>query len=182
MARLHGGSISVVSEPEKGSRFSITLPWEPAPARDTVERLKNTGKFRAIPSDQTKKVTILVVEDTEDVTMMLKDYLERAGYKVATAADGVEALTQARLVRPDLILMDIQLPHMDGFETTRKLRSDPDFRYTPIVALTALAMPSDRERCLAAGMDEYISKPISLKALVKIMEGCLFNREDTQSR
>jgi CheY-like chemotaxis protein len=108
------------------------------------------------------------VEDTQDVTMMLRDYLERAGYKVVTAEDGAEGLTQARLVRPDLILMDIQLPVMDGLEATRKLRSDPNFRYTPIIALTALAMPSDRERCLAAGMDEYISKPVSLKALVKI--------------
>ncbi|MBN2119051.1 MAG: GAF domain-containing protein [Anaerolineales bacterium] len=179
MARLHGGSVTAVSEPEKGSRFSIILPWEPALAVDTATRLRSTGKFRAIKLDQTKRPTILVVEDMQEVTMMIQDYLELAGYKVVIAADGIEALTQARLVRPDLILMDIQLPRMDGFEAARKLRSEPDFRYTPIIALTALAMPNDRERCLAAGMDEYISKPINLKTLVKIVQGCLFNHEES---
>jgi CheY-like chemotaxis protein/two-component sensor histidine kinase len=182
MARLHGGSVNVHSEPEQGSRFSLVLPWQPALAMDTAERLRITGKFRAIKFDKTNMPTILLVEDTQEVIMMLKDYLELAGYKVVTAQDGVEALVQARLVRPDLILMDLQMPRMDGLETTRKLRSEPDFRYTPIIALTALAMPSDRERCLAAGMDEYMSKPINLKALVKIIQSCLFNHDESQRR
>lgn len=182
MARLHGGSVNVHSEPEKGSRFSIVLPWQPALAMDTADRLRITGKFRAIKFDKTNMPTILLVEDTQEVIMMLKDYLELAGYKVVTAQDGVEALIQARLVRPDLILMDLQMPRMDGLETTRKLRSEPDFKYTPIIALTALAMPSDRERCLAAGMDEYMSKPINLKALVKIIQSCLFNHDESQQR
>ena len=182
MARLHGGSVSAVSEPEKGSRFSIVLPWEPALAMDTAARLRITGKFRAIKPDETNKPTILLVEDTQEVTMMIKDYLELAGYKVVTAQDGVDAIVQAKLVHPDLILMDVQMPRMDGLEATRKLRSEPDFRYTPIIALTALAMPSDRERCLAAGMDEYISKPVNLKALVKIIQSCLFDNEESKSR
>ncbi len=181
MARLHGGSASATSEPEKGSRFSIILPWEPALAMDTASRLRSTGKFRAIKPDEMNKPTILLVEDTQEVVMMIKDYLELAGYKIATAQDGVDAIVQAKLVRPDLILMDIQMPRMDGFEATRKLRSEPDFRYTPIIALTALAMPNDRERCLAAGMDEYISKPVNLKALVKIIQSCLFNEKESKS-
>jgi CheY-like chemotaxis protein len=78
--------------------------------------------------------------------------------------------------------MDVQMPRMDGLEATHKLRNDPDFRYTPIIALTALAMSSDRERCLAAGMDEYLSKPINLKALVKVIQDCLFNREESKPR
>jgi CheY-like chemotaxis protein len=110
--------------------------------------------------------------------MMIRDYLELAGYKVVIARDGVEAIAQARLIHPDLILMDVMLPRMDGFEATRKLRSEPEFKYTPIIALTALAMPSDRERCLAAGMDEYISKPINLKALVRMIQSCLFNSQE----
>src|SRR5688572_7458041 len=177
MARLHGGSVNAVSEAGKGSRFTIILPWEPALAIDTASRMKITGKFRALKFDETNKPTILLVEDTKEVVMMLKDYLELAGYKVFTAHDGIDGIVQARHVKPDLILMDVQMPHMDGFETTRKLRSDPSFRYTPIIALTALAMPHDRERCLEAGMDEYISKPVNLKALVRIIQSCLFEQE-----
>ena len=177
MARLHGGSVNVASEAGKGSRFSILLPWQPALAMDSASRLKITGKFRAIQFDDTNKPTILLVEDTQEVVMMVRDYLELAGYKVFTAQDGVDGIVQARHVKPDLILMDVQMPRMNGFETTRKLRSDPKFRYTPIIALTALAMPHDRERCLEAGMDEYISKPVNLKALVKIIQSCLFKQE-----
>jgi len=180
MARLHGGSITAFSEPEHGSRFTIILPWEPALAMDAATRMKITGKFRAIQTDQTNKATILLVEDTKEVTMMIKDYLELAGYKVVTAQDGVDAIVQAKLVRPDLILMDVQMPRMDGLEATRKLRSEPDFRYTPIIALTALAMPSDREHCLQAGMDEYLSKPVNLKALVKMIQGCLFSDREVK--
>ena len=179
MARLHGGSVSVVSEPEKGSRFSILLPWEPALALDTASRLRTTGKFRAIKPDETNKPTILLVEDTREVVMMVKDYLELAGYNIVTAQDGADAIVQAKLVLPDLILMDIQMPRMDGFEATRQLRSEPNFKDTPIIALTALAMPNDRERCLAAGMNEYISKPVNLKGLVKIIQSCLFDGEST---
>ena len=177
MARLHGGSVNAVSEAGKGSRFTIILPWEPALAVDTASRMRITGKFRAIQFDEKNKPTILLVEDTKEVVMMLRDYLELIGYKVFTAQDGVDGIVQAQHVKPDLILMDIQMPRMDGFETTRKLRSDPNFRYTPIIALTALAMPHDRERCLEAGMDEYISKPVNLKALIKVIQHCLFERE-----
>ncbi len=142
--------------------------------------MRITGKFRAIKPDENNKPTILLVEDTKEVIMMIRDYLELAGYKVVTAQDGIDAIAQAKVARPDLILMDVQMPRMDGLEATHILRSEPDFRYTPIIALTALAMPSDRERCLAAGMDEYISKPVNLKALVKIIQSCLYNKEEPQ--
>lgn len=181
MARLHGGSVHARSEAGKGSRFSIVLPWEPALAFDPASRMSITGKFTAVKIDQTNQPSILLVEDTKEVVMMLQDYLERDGYKVFTAQDGVDALVQARHVKPDLILMDIQMPRMDGFETTRKLRSDPNLRYTPIIALTALAMPDDRKRCLEAGMDEYISKPVNLKLLSKIIQDCLFKEETRAS-
>jgi CheY-like chemotaxis protein len=78
--------------------------------------------------------------------------------------------------------MDVMMPRMDGFEATRKLRSEPEFKYTPIVALTALAMPSDRERCLAAGMNEYISKPINLKALLRVIQSCLFGNQEAKRK
>jgi CheY-like chemotaxis protein len=182
MARLHGGSVNAFSEPGQGSRFSIVLPWEPALAMDAATRLRITGKFRAIKPDETNKPVILLVEDTQEVVMMIRDYLELAGYKLVTAQDGVDALVQAKLTHPNLILMDVQMPRMDGLEATRRLRSEAEFRYTPIIALTALAMPHDRERCLEAGMDEYISKPINLKALVKIIQSCLYHPEEPASR
>ena len=177
MARLHGGSVNASSEAGNGSRFTIVLPWEPALAIDIASRMRITGKFRAIQFDEKNKPTILLVEDTKEVVMMLKDYLELAGYRVFTAQDGIDGMVQAQHIKPDLILMDVQMPQMDGFEATRKLRSDPNFRYTPIIGLTALAMPHDRERCLEAGMDEYMSKPVNLKALVRIIQSCLFEQE-----
>ena len=176
MARLHGGSVHALSQPGEGSRFIIQLPWEPAMASDIVARLRNTGKFRAINPD-VERLTILLIEDTREVVMMLVDYLEMAGYNILTAQDGIEGLEQAKLTKPDLILMDIQMPRMDGFETTQKLRSDPEFKDIPIIALTALAMPNDRQRCLDAGMDEYMSKPVNLKALTKTIHKLLFQNQ-----
>ena len=172
MARLHGGSVHAISVPGEGSRFIIQLPWEPAMASDMVAHLRNTGKFRAI-DPHADRPTILLIEDTREVVMMLVDYLEMAGYKLVTAQDGVEGLEQARLCHPDLILMDIQMPRMNGFEATQKLREKPEFQNIPIIALTALAMPNDRQRCLDAGMDEYISKPVNLKALTKTIQQLL---------
>ena len=177
MARLHGGSVNVQSERGRGSRFTIVLPWEPSLAVDHVERTKVTGRLRAVNSEKNQQ-TILLIEDTQEVVMMIADYLETSGYTVVTAQDGVDGLTQARLSHPDLILMDVQMPRMDGLEATQKLRLDPEFQRTPIIALTALAMPNDRERCLAAGMNEYISKPVNLRALVKTIQGFLSAREE----
>ena len=113
--------------------------------------------------------------------MMVTDYLEMAGYKIVTAQDGVEGIIQAKLSHPDLILMDIQMPRMDGFETTQKLRSNSEFKNTPIIALTALAMSNDRERCLEAGMNEYLSKPVNLKALVKMIRQFIFESTESTS-
>ena len=179
MAQMHGGSVTVESQQGQGSRFTIRLPWEPAMAGDTVARLKSTGKFRAIKPDEVRP-TVLLIEDTQEVVMMLVDYLEMAGFNMVTAQDGIDGLTQAKIAHPDLILMDIQMPRMDGFETTKKLRSDPEFKDTPIIALTALAMPNDRQRCLDAGMNEYLSKPVNLKVLSKTMKAFLYEEESNQ--
>jgi len=180
MARLHGGSVSVASMPGEGSRFTLVIPWQPALSADTIERMKVTGKFRAIKLNAGRQQTILLIEDTDEVILVVRDYLELSGYNVAVAKDGLDGITQAKLIHPDLILMDLQMPHMDGIEATQKLRGEPEFQYTPIIALTALAMPKDRERCLAAGMDEYISKPVNLRALIKIIQGFLSPAEESK--
>jgi CheY-like chemotaxis protein len=113
---------------------------------------------------------ILLAEDNEDSINTFSDYLLAKGYRVVVARDGAEAIARSREERPDLILMDIQMPGMDGLEATRRIRADADPATVPIIALTALAMPGDYERCLEAGANEYLSKPVSLKGLVRVIE------------
>jgi signal transduction histidine kinase/CheY-like chemotaxis protein len=173
MARLHGGSVSVESQLNDGSQFTVTLPWEPALATDAELRMKSTGKFRAIRSEAKDRPIILLIEDTMEATVMVTDYLQMAGYQVLTAREALTGMDLAKRVRPDLILMDIHLPGMDGLEATRRLRAEPEFRTVPIIALTALAMPGDRERCLAAGATDYVTKPVSLKKLAAMIEDYL---------
>lgn len=170
MVRLHGGSVRVESQVNEGSRFIVTLPWEPAIATDAELRMKSTGKFRAIRPDAKDRPIILLIEDTKEATAMVTDYLQMAGYQVLTAREALTGMELAKRTRPDLILMDIHLPGMDGLEATRRLRADPDFRTLPIIALTALAMPGDRERCLAAGATDYVTKPVSLKKLAAMID------------
>lgn len=173
MTRLHGGSVNVQSEPGMGSRFTVTLPWEPALATDAELRLRSTGKFRAIRPDVKDRPIILLVEDTREATLMITDFLEQAGYQILTARDGSSGIDQARKAHPALIMMDIQLPGMDGLDVIRRLRADADLRSVPILALTALAMPGDQERCLAAGATDYLAKPVNLKKLAAMIEGYL---------
>ncbi|MGB3491313.1 MAG: PAS domain S-box protein [Elainellaceae cyanobacterium] len=112
---------------------------------------------------------ILLAEDNEANIAMLASYLKAQGLQVLLARNGSEAVEMARQHQPDLILMDIQMPEMDGFEATQNIRTESALAETPIIALTALAMPGDRDRCLAAGATDYLTKPISLKRLLHIL-------------
>ena len=117
---------------------------------------------------------ILVVEDDADNRRIICTVLLGEGYDVVEAADGVEALAKARAECPDLVLMDLALPNMDGWEATRRLKSDPATRAVPIVALTAVAMRGDEEQARAAGCDDYMSKParpVAIRAVVKKYTG-----------
>jgi CheY-like chemotaxis protein len=109
---------------------------------------------------------ILYVEDNEDNIYMLRRRLERAGFAVVVASDGEQGVAIARAERPDLILMDLSLPLLDGWEATRRLKSSEETRAIPVIALSAHAMPGDREKALAAGCDDYDSKPISMPSLL----------------
>ncbi len=113
--------------------------------------------------ERTRK--ILVVDDNEDNRELVIKVLKRSGYETAEATDGEDALVKATEERPDLILMDISRPRMDGYEVTRRLKSTEEFRDVPIIALTAHAMKGDREKALSAGCQGYIPKPISVRDL-----------------
>jgi CheY-like chemotaxis protein len=102
---------------------------------------------------------ILLVEDFEDAREMYRDYLEFAGFRVETAVDGRSAIEKARALRPDLILMDLSLPGIDGWEATRLLKADPETKHLLIVALSAHALAAEGERARVAGCDGFIAKP-----------------------
>ena len=109
---------------------------------------------------------ILVVEDQEDNRQILRDLLASAGYAMSEAGDGEAGIAAAKAQRPDLILMDIQLPLLDGYEATRRIKADPDLRHIPIVAVTSYALSGDEEKARAAGCDAYIAKPFSPRQLL----------------
>ena len=111
--------------------------------------------------------TILLVEDNDMNRDMLTRRLTRRGFAVLHAADGVEAVTTALGCRPDVVLMDLSLPEVDGLEATRRIKADPSARAIPVIALTAHAMLNDRERALAAGCDDYDTKPINFGRLLE---------------
>jgi CheY-like chemotaxis protein len=183
MVEMHGGSISVESEVDKGSRFTVSLPWNPTPGpsqrwSDTPlppSRGESTPEPRTLQStiNNQQSATILIADDNEGTIQTLSIYLDSKGYRLIIAQNGREAVLQAKKEYPDLILMDIQMPEMNGLDAIRHIRADKQLKSIPIVALTALAMPGDREHCLKAGANEYLSKPMSLKKLSKILERLL---------
>jgi two-component system cell cycle response regulator DivK len=109
---------------------------------------------------------ILVVEDQEDNRQILRDLLGNAGYELTEAENGEEAIAAVAKRRPDLILMDIQLPVMDGYEATRRIRTNPDLKSVPIIAVTSYALTGDEDKALAAGCNGYVSKPYSPRDLL----------------
>jgi CheY-like chemotaxis protein len=116
---------------------------------------------------------ILLVEDNEANADVLSRLLSRRGFSVVVAVDGLQAIDAARREQPDLILMDMSLPEIDGWEATRRLKADPRTTAIPVIALTAHAMSSDRERCLEAGCVAFETKPIDIVQLVATITGVL---------
>jgi two-component system cell cycle response regulator DivK len=112
---------------------------------------------------------ILIAEDNPANMRLIRMVLREKGYKLLVATDGEEALAVAIEGKPDLIIMDIQLPKMDGLEVARRLRLAPQFRQTPIIALTASVVEGDREEIIAAGCDEYLSKPVSTRRFPQLV-------------
>ena len=180
---MHGGSVHVESEVGSGSRFTIRLPWgqklmaQQAAAESAPKPPEEQVQKADIPASQpSKRGLVLLAEDNMASILTIGEYLKTQGYQFVQAHDGLEALEKAQSNNPDVILMDIQMPVMDGLEVIRRLRRDLRFVATPMIAITALAMPGDRERCLEAGANEYMSKPVRLKVLKKTIEDLLENR------
>jgi two-component system cell cycle response regulator DivK len=130
-----------------------------------------TGKTPMPQSaDEPRRRKVLIVEDNELNMKLFNDLLAAHGYDTVQTNDGVTALALARLHRPDLILMDIQLPEISGLEVTRRIKEDEDLQRIPVIAVTAFAMKGDRERIRAGGCEDYIAKPISIAAFFQTVE------------
>jgi CheY-like chemotaxis protein len=123
------------------------------------------------------KRKILYIEDNEQNLYLVKFLMEKHGYEVCAAMDGQEGIDSAARLRPDLILLDIQLPHMDGYTVARKLRTNPALAEIPIVAVTSYAMAGDRDKALSAGCNGYIEKPINPDTFMQQVEQHLTCRE-----
>ncbi|MEB3310233.1 MAG: response regulator [Snowella sp.] len=183
LVELHGGRVELTSELEKGSCFSVDLPCDPTtfipfPSRSvsSIHHQSNHEPMDSVPPSP----LILLAEDNPANIITITSYLELKGYRLLIANNGQEAIALAQSQRPDLILMDIQMPEMDGLEAIQHLRCDPILCQIPIIALTALAMKEDRDRCFAAGATDYLSKPVKLKQLATLIQN-LLTQEDASN-
>lgn len=182
IAELHQGTVSVVSTVGQGSRFTITLPSQNCSDFTQMQAMKLE---RTLPSEQPLQLRdstitgllpaqplILLAEDNPANIDTFSAYLTSCGFRLIVATNGQEAINLAQQ-QPDLILMDIQMPGMDGLEAIRQIRADRTLTHVPIIAVTALAMAGDRDKCLAAGATDYLAKPVSLKQLKTMIQQLL---------
>ena len=168
LASLHGGSLRYEPAPGGGSRFRLRLPRSPAPA----DPGSSPGADPASSPGSTEidaGLRVLIAEDNPDIRETLCEFLEAKGCQVTLASDGREAVEQASRVPLDLVLMDVQMPNVDGLEATRRLRRIPATANLPIVVMTAFASGEDAERCLEAGATSYVPKPIELRRLARLL-------------
>jgi len=171
LVEMHKGRITVQSEERKGSRFRIELPARVAAsaakdAHPQPELPAAAGSTGSVPLP----ARILLAEDNLVNQKVVTAILKKRGYRVEVAADGREALRRLEQYPFDLVLMDVQMPELDGIEAARQIRQKERFRRLPIVAMTAHAMNGDRERCLSAGMDDYLSKPVAPAHLLEAVQ------------
>ena len=169
LAELHGGSIEVKSELGKGSCFTVSLPW--SESKSHFPQVAPAYKNLDISTDRVaaKGPLILLVDDNEINLSTVGDYLRAQDFCVIFARNGLEAIQVVRDRKPQLVLMDIQMPVMDGIDAISILRADPTFASLPILALTSRAMVGDRERCIEAGANDYLTKPVQLKQLTHVI-------------
>lgn len=167
---LHHGKIHVQSELGEGSCFIVELPFQTESSEESPKRIDeppaNALKNKTPNYDSINPATILLAEDNDHVALAVTRILEASDYRVTRAENGQEAIDLTRDQTPDLILMDIQMPMVDGLEAIRQIRSIDDFAKTPIIALSGLAMPEDSARCIEAGASSFASKPCRMQELI----------------
>ena len=167
MVRALGGGIAVESTVGVGSSFRVTLGVPDGHPFDATNGPTTEGEGDDGPVFLRPGTRVLIVDDNDANVEVLRGYLQAKHFVVDCVHDGRQAVDQTIAWRPDVVLMDIQMPVMDGLQATRLIREHPEVARTPIVAVTALAMPGDRERCLAAGVDAYLAKPVRLRELLR---------------
>jgi len=176
LTELHGGYIEVTSEPGVGSCFMVNLPCDVISSPPKSELICTED---GVCEEQFKQLEtqpeplILLAEDNQANILTVTSYLEVQGFRFMLAKNGFEALASLEVEKPDLILMDIQMPGMGGLEAIERIRQQAHWQDIPIIALTALAMSGDQERCLAAGANAYLSKPVKLKQLAQQIQQLL---------
>jgi CheY-like chemotaxis protein/nitrogen-specific signal transduction histidine kinase len=173
LVHLHGGQVGVTSELGVGSCFTVDLPWTTTVPKAQLPEAPDPGYATAEEEVTRPLPLILLAEDNQANISTLSSYLGAKGFRLIIAYNGEEAIAQAQTQKPDLILMDIQMPGMDGLEAMEHLRRIPDLANIPIIALTALVMAEDRDRCLAAGATDYLPKPVRLKELTQRIQTLL---------
>ena len=177
LVRMMGGDIEVKSEAGRGSRFFFTLTFEMPSCTLQKETLPSIAKtVLELPSFE--GVKILVVEDNLQNQELATEFLHRVGALTSVAQNGKEALEKVASEKFDCILMDCQMPVMDGYEATRKIKADARFASIPVIAMTANALSDDEGRCLAAGMDDYIAKPIDVTLFYATLQKWIAINED----
>lgn len=170
LAELAGGQVGVHSSPGAGSTFWFTMPLTLAPEQAVeLSGLENNSSIRGM--------RVLVVEDSSVNQLVAREMLTHAGVEVAVANNGLEALALLRQSRFDCVLMDVQMPVMDGFEATRQIRASPALADNYIIAMTANASREDRERCRAAGMNDFTTKPVRMQKLCQVLALARHRRE-----
>ena len=165
--RLDAGAMSQSKSQAANRSAGETIDLRPAEA---AEKSARPTASRPAPSPPAAKLRVLLVEDLPANQMLVCHVLNRRGHEVEVATNGVQAVELTTRQTFDVVLMDLQMPDMDGFEATAAIRALPHGARTPIVALTAHALPADRDRCLAAGMDDYLAKPLDIRELVEVVE------------
>jgi PAS domain S-box-containing protein len=175
LVELHGGQVTVSSEENVGSCFRIELPCAVSEFKTwpSTFRSESTIAFNLPKDNLDDSPLILLVEDNEANLITLSCYLEAKGYQLITATEGETAIALARSEQPDIMVIDIQMPGMDGLDVIQHIRLEPNLSSIPIIALTALARNEDRQKCLEAGANEYLSKPVRLKDLAQIIQELL---------